>query len=191
MSTTGLVLFSLFWIVFIYTCNSIFQKKFLIPDYKISLLYISTVALIGVFGEVFINSIYNFVFGVPLWEYHLFPIHNSYTSYYSLYIWGLYGFHLYLFHNNRNSTAKNIAIMISIEAIILEVIFNSSFLLLTGQFIFYYLPNDLWHVTSLQAIPFYFLAGLIIVKSLKRFLKDPFFFTIMTFLITVVFVFFT
>lgn len=194
MSDIGLFLFSCFWVFFIYSFNCILQKKLIVPELKTSAIYASTVIFIGVFGEVFIDTLYNFIFGVPLWEYHLLPKHNAYTSYYSLFVWGLYGFHLYLFHghlkNHHIDSTKNLALIISVEAIILEVIFNVSFFILSGKFIFYYIPNDLGHFTSLQAVPFYFLAGVIIDKTLKRFKEDKRFFIIMSCLFTIVFMFF-
>lgn len=194
MSAGGLFLFSCFWVIFIYGFNCILQKRLIVPEKKFALLYISIVIFIGVFGEVFIDTIYNFVFGQPLWEYHLLPKHSAYTSYYSLFIWGLYGFHLYLFHGylkNHNIVSTNkLAAIISLEALLLEVIFNLLFLVLSGKYIFYYIPNDAWHITSLQAIPFYFLAGIIITKTLKRFKEDSRFFIIMCVSFSVVFMFF-
>ncbi len=90
---------------------------------------------VGMYSEISIDTIYNFVIGKPLWEYHLAPIHNSYTSVYSLFIWGLYGFHLSLFHDFLVRKWKaikiiHLAFIMSFEAVFLEIIFNGSFLLL-------------------------------------------------------------
>ena len=38
---------------------------------------------------------------------------------------------------------------------------------------YYYLPSDLWHITSLQALPFYLLAGYITVVALKYANRTP------------------
>jgi hypothetical protein len=188
----NLLYFSLGWVAIIYFFNSAIAKRLKVIDFKIALLYISTVVLSGTFGEVFINSIYNFLFNVPLWEYKLFPIHNAYTSYYSMFIWSMYGFYLYLLHDNlksNNYPVRTLAIIVSIEAIILEFLFNLSHLFIFKDYIFYYLPSDIWHLTSLQAIPFYFLAGFVIIKSIKRFKADPWFFIPMNILLVFTLVF--
>ena len=159
------------------------------------LLYSATVTVIGLFGEVFLSTLYHFIFGKPLWVYYFYPIHHGYTSLYSLFMWGLYGFHLYLLHGhlkNKNiQSDRNLALIISGEAVFLEVIYNFSFLMVFNHFIFYYTPSDLWHLSSLQAVPLYFLAGLVIVKTLRRFSKDPVFFIKMSYLFALVFVFFS
>ena len=147
------------------------------------------------FGEVFSDNLYAAAFGKPLWLYHVPSIHHGYTSYYSVFLWGLYGFYLYLFHDtlhgwNIHSTRK-LALIVSLEAIVLEILYNSSHLLVFGDYIFYYLPSDLWHLTSIQAIPFYFLAGAAIVKTIKRFKADPLFFILMNALLVVVLVLLT
>jgi hypothetical protein len=188
----NLLYFSLGWVAIIYFFNSAIAKRLKVIDFKIALLYISTVVLSGTFGEVFINSIYNFLFNVPLWEYKLFPIHNAYTSYYSMFIWSMYGFYLYLLHDNlksNNYPVRTLAVIVSIEAIILEFLFNLSHLFIFKDYIFYYLPSDIWHLTSLQAIPFYFLAGFVIIKSIKRFKADPWFFIPMNILLVFTLVF--
>ncbi len=191
----SLVLFSISWVGIIYSFNCFLQKKLLIPDVKMMSLYIATVTLIGAFGEVFLSTVYTFIVGHPLWVYHFLPIHHAYTSYYSFFMWGLYGFHLYLLHghlkNNKIFSDKTLALIISCEAVFLEVVYNLSFLVLFNQYIFYYASPDLWHLSSLQAVPLYFLAGLVIVKTLRRFSQDPRFFTIMSYLFVIVFIFFS
>ena len=177
----------------IYLFNSALAKKFKKVDPKIALLYVSSVAIIGVFGEVFVDSFYNLIFKTPLWQYQILPIHNSYTSYYSVVIWGMYGFYLYLLHDHLSGyniqKSRTLALIVSIEAIVLEILFNFSHLAIFKRYIFYYTPGDLWHLTSLLAIPFYFLAGLAIVKSIKRFKADPSFFIVMNALLVLTLVF--
>lgn len=187
-------LFAVSWTLFAYFFNSILSKRFIKVRLVDALVYISAVTLAGVFGEVFIDTIYTFVFSEPLWIYHLWGVHNSYTSYFSIFIWGFYGFHLYLFHTfleaRRISSELILASIISLEALLLEILFNVTFFVFFGFYIFYYLPNDLWHITSLQAIPFYFAAGFVITKTVKRFKRDPIFFAIMSYLLVGTFVFF-
>jgi hypothetical protein len=152
-------------------------------EVKTLLVYMTSVALIGVYGEIFCGSLYYLLFKTPLWEYRVLPIHHAYTSLYSIVIWGMYGFHLYLLHDTLNTKcfiSPNVLILLfSVEAIILEVFLNISSLVIFKEYVFYYFPNDLWHLTSIQALPAYFLAGVVIVKTLKRFKADPKFFIIM------------
>jgi hypothetical protein len=130
-----------------------------------------TMAALGLFGEFVFDTIYKSIFGSPLWVYHLLPIHNGYTSLYSLYLWGTIGFHLYLLHGmleNRKSTSiHSLAAIFCIEAIIMEAFVNITHLLLFDSYIYYYLPADLWHITSLQTLPLYLLAGYITVLAMS------------------------
>lgn len=76
-----------------------------------------------------------------------------------------------------------------IETIIVEVIANLAFLAVTGILLFYYTPSDLFHVTSVQTLPFYYLFALIVLKSIKRFRDDWRYFSLMLLLIMVVVVY--
>ncbi len=177
-----LVLFTGAWVLIVYAFHSLVARQFKRVDPLDAGVYVTTLALFGVFGEVFGNSLYAFLFGSPLWLYHFTPIHGGYTSLYSIVIWGLYGFYLYLMHDNLEKyeyRTRTLAAIIAVEAIVLELLMNTSFMLVFGGYFFYYLPNDLWHLTSLQAMPLYFLAGVAIIKTLRRFKKDPKFFIIM------------
>lgn len=188
----ALVLFTVAWIVAIYLFNSAFARRLKKIEIKIALLYITSIALIGVFGEVFSDSFYSAIFNQPLWLYRVLPIHDGFTSMYSIVLWAMYGFYLYLLHDNlsaHNHSDTTFAAIISIEAIVLEILINVSHLLIFGGYIFYYLPSDLWHLTSIQAIPFYFLAGLVVTKSIKRLKADPVFFSIMNTLLIFVLIF--
>jgi hypothetical protein len=54
---------------------------------------------------------------------------------------------------------------------------------------FYYLPDDLWHLTSIEAIPFYLLLAIVVTGCIKRFRKDPAFFICMNITLAAVLVF--
>ncbi|MDB5238401.1 MAG: hypothetical protein JWM46_671 [Candidatus Kaiserbacteria bacterium] len=190
----SLFYFSLVWLAAIYLFNCALVRKFKVIHIETALLYISSVMLLGVFGEVLIDSLYKAVFKIPLWEYHLLPIHNAFTSYYSLFIWGMYGFHLYLLHhslNGRIRTGWGLAAIVTAEAIVLEVLFNLTSLAVFHQYIFYYLPNDLWHITSVQVMPVYFLAGFLVVRLTRSAKVDPWFFTLTNAVLVFVLVFLT
>ncbi len=195
MQSLPLVYFSAGWVGIIYLFNSAVAGKFKKINVEIALLYVTSVMLIGVFGEVLLDSLYRAAFGAPLWLYHVLPIHDGYTSYYSLVLWGMYGFYLYLLHdglqNRRIRSNSLLAALISIEAIVLELLINSSHLAIFKRYIFYYLPGGLWHLSAFQVIPFYFIAGLFIVKSTDGFKSNPWFFSLTNAILLSVLIFFT
>lgn len=190
MQLISLLLFALLWIFIVYIFNCALTKSFCKIDIKIAILYITTVAFIGVIGETFVGTTYNSLLDLPLWQYQALPIHNGYTSYYAPIIWGIYGFYLYLLHDHlvakRGYSDNKLMIMFSLEAMVIEALVNISFLLVFGYYLYYYNPNDLWHFTSIQTFPFYFIAGFLITRTLKRFKKDPAFFSLMCIAIAMV-----
>lgn len=189
MQFIGLLLFALLWIFVVYIFNCILTKSFCKIDIKIAILYISTVAFIGLIGETFVGSIYNCLFGLPLWQYQALPIHNGHTSYYAPIIWGVYGFYLYLLHDHlvskKGYSDNKLMVMFSVEAMVIEALVNISFLLIFGHYLYFYSPNDLWHFTSIQTFPFYFIAGFLITRTIKRFKQDPVFFSFMCIAISI------
>lgn len=187
--------FSLTWVVVIYSFHSIRAGSFLKLKPARIFHYITTLILLGVFGEVLLDSIYSLFFGQTLWQYHLYPIHNGYTSYYSVFLWGLYGFYLYLSQQGyaKKATTRNyfLVLVIAVEAIILEFILNLSHVWLFGGYIFYYLPNDLWHLTTIQVIPFYFVAALFTLNLLEATKRRPLFCGLVNLVLVSVLIFFT
>lgn len=138
----------------------------------------ATMASLGLFGEVMFDSIYKFLFGRPLWEYQVMPLHEGYTSLYSLVLWGIImGLHLSLLHGTLKekgiTSFHALAAIFCIEAIAIEALVNLSYLAYFPTYIYYYLPSDLWHVTSLQALPLYLLAGCITVTAFRLAHKIP------------------
>ncbi len=196
MQSLPLVYFSAGWVCIIYLFNSAIARKFRQIDVKGALLSITSVMLIGVFGEVLLDTLYRAAFGSPLWLYRVLPIHNGYTSYYSLTLWGLFGFYLYLLHDGLKShriRSNNLllAVLISGEAIALELLINVSHLIIFKSYIFYYMPSGLWHLSAFQVIPFYFIAGLFILKSTDGFKSNPWFFSLTNMILLSVLVLFT
>lgn len=193
MSALSLTLFTLLWFVLLYLLNSLIARSFKKINLKLVTVYFMTVALIGVFGEIALDTVYKFFVGTPLWRYNILPIHQAYTSSYAIVVWGLYGFHLYLLHDSLGkwsiNKTKHLALIFCFEALILESALTISARVLLGEYMYYYFPSDLWHVTSVQNIPFYFICGLIILKTIKRFKKDPIFFSAMSAVLLAVVVF--
>lgn len=178
MSALELTIFVLIWVVVIYTFNSLLARKPLRINPKTAFVYITTMAALGVGGEVILDTTYNTIFGRPLWEYHILPIHNAYTSVYSLFLWGTVGFHVYLFHSvlykKGIRSLPKLAGIFCIEAIILEALANLSFLAAFGGYIYYYNPPDLWHITSVQVFPLYLFVGFITVAVFRLANRAPF-----------------
>lgn len=190
-----LALFALVWIAVVYGFSSLAARRFKRVNLRIALLYASTLSMLGVFGEVLIDNVYKYFFGHPFWLYTVLPVHNGYTSKYAFYLWGIYGFAMYLLHDHtrgRNiKLTKLLPLMFMASAIVFEASVNLTFHVFFGKYIFYYFPNDLWHLTSVQVLPFYLVGGIVLNESLKRAKSDPVFFTVGAFALASVFVFLT
>lgn len=185
------ILFAFGWTLIIYALNCAIAKGWKRIEPKQALVYFSTVAAVGLYGEIFLDYTYNAIVGHPLWYYNLLPIFGGYTSSYAIVTWGMYGFHLYLLHDSLATRwsitrTRHLALIFSLEALILEALLTLSAKVVFGKYLYYYLPGDLWHVSSLQNIPFYFICGVVILKTLRRFRKDPLFFTVMNSFLLVV-----
>jgi hypothetical protein len=194
MNPYSLILFAIVWFVILYLFNSLLAGGWKKIVLKQAALYFSTVAMIGIYGEIFLDTAYKFFVGHPLWHYNMLPIHNAYTSTYAAIIWGAYGFHLYLLHGTLGSKwsisrTKHLAFIFCIEALIIEALATISARIFLGKYLYYYIPGDLWHVSSFQNIPFYFICGVLIIKTLKRFKVDPVFFSAMSTAMVLVIVF--
>jgi hypothetical protein len=194
MSVAQLILFFLLCLSIVYFGNSLFAKKFIKIEPKTAAVYISAMMMIGIFGEIFVNKSYDVLFGHPLWTYQIMPIHGGLSSKYAVWLWGIYGLHIYLLHgalDGRRFNEKHyMKYVFWLEGVAVEFITNSLFLLCFHRYLFYYPASDLWHITSMQGFPCYFAAGYIITRSLAHFKKDPRFFIPMTLLLTAVVVFF-
>lgn len=192
----SLVLFALLWLTVVYGVNVAIARKLIAINWRTALLYFLAVGMIGVFGEIFLDTIYNFFAGHPLWRYNILPIHGGYTSAYAPIIWGVYGFHIYLFHDTLRAKwsvtrTRHLALILSIEALILESALTLSAIPLLGNLMYYYYPADLWHVTSIQNMPFYFIFGAFVSKAMQRFRASPGFFAFLAIWLMVVIIFMT
>lgn len=186
-------LFALAWLVAIYLINSLLSRKLISLNLKLVFLYCSTVALLGVSAEILIGNIYQILFDKPLWNYTVYPVHDSYTSKFAPILWAIYGFQIYLLSEFLSKIKVNSKVMITaifcIEAIIIEALVNLSFLVVFGKFVYYYFPSDLWHLTSIQTLPLYLAAGYVIPATIEKFKRDPIFFTLMSGAFTIILVF--
>jgi len=192
-TTTRLIFFSVFLLATIYLVNVIIARKFKRIEPTPALLYVSTVAMIGVFGEIFADTIYEYVFGIPLWRYNVLPVHHGYTSEYAIVLWGLYGLHLYLLHGSLENVSfvrkRHLALMFAFEALILEAVVELASKVFFGEYVYYYYPDDLWHISTVQNLPLYLLCGCLIVVVIDRFKFSPRFFIILCSWLTAIMVF--
>jgi hypothetical protein len=196
MSPLSLTLFAVGCAVVVYGINCAIAKRIKPIEIKVALVYFFTVALIGLFGEIFLDTAYKFFVGHPLWYYNILPIQGGYTSSYAIVTWGLYGFHLYLLHDSLATRwaitkTRHLALIFALEALLLEAILTLSAKAVFGRYLYYYLPGDLWHVSSFQNMPFYFICGVVVLKTLQRARRDPKFFTAMSAFLIAVLVFMT
>lgn len=191
-SALSLTTFAMAWAVGIYVVNCLIARRVIRVDIKEAALHIAAMAMLGVIGEVAIGSFYKLLFHSMLWHYTVLPVHGGYTSEYALFLWGIYGFHLYLLHGTLRNKLKSLnamALLFCFEAIIIELLVNLTFVLSFGQFIFYYNPTDLWHFTSIQTLPFYLAAGYIVLITFREFELDKKFFIPMSMAIACVIAF--
>lgn len=178
----------------VYLLDSLYARRWLNVDASL-INYVSAAVLIGVFGEVFVETIYNAIVGEPLWYYQFLPTHNTYTSYFSVVLWAMYGLHIYwvditLKEKYGKLKKWKLASIFAVESLLLETFANLVWLAVFGYLIYFYTPNDLWHVTTLQNIPCYFAASWAMISTVKRFKRSPYFFAVMSALIVFVFLWF-
>jgi hypothetical protein len=160
-------------VVVLYILNCLYAAQVKRINLKVATYYVTVMAMLGVLGEFIIDGFYKLIIGSPLWVYRVLPIHGGYTSVFSIFIWGAMGFQIYLVHDTLSNKTMlplyKLAILFAIEAVILEVLFDLMSLVLFGRYVYYYLPSNLWHITSLQVMPLYLLSGYFYLYVLTRF----------------------
>jgi len=191
---TNLIIFFLYLAAVIYLAGFALVNSLTEIRIKEVYMYSGTLALIGCISEVAINSFCKAAFGAPLWIYRVTPIHQGDTSIFAFFQWSLYGYHLYFVHKkiySLNIKHKDylFILLLSIEALLLEIFVNVSSKFFLNTFIFYYIPGDMGHLTTVFVLPVYVLGGAILIEIFKRFLRDPVFFGNLSFSIAFIFVF--
>jgi len=191
---TNLIIFFLYLVAVIYFAGFALINSSTQIRIKEVYMYSGTLALIGCISEVAINSFCRTAFDSPLWIYQVTPVHHGDTSIFAFFQWSLYGYHLYFVQNkiqslNLKHEAYIFAAVISVEALLLEIFVNISSKFFLNTFIFYYLPGDMGHLTTVYVFPVYLLGGAILIEIFKRFLQDPVFFGNLSFSIAFIFVF--
>lgn len=98
-------------------------------------------------------------------------------------VWTSYGVHLYFLNQMLNSwfvaDVRHIyykAIIIGVEAPLLwEVLGNGYFFLVLNEYYAYYLPGDVFHLTSFRVVPIYIVCiylGLIAYERLQIYARN-------------------
>jgi len=191
---TSLTIFFFYLVAVIYLAGLALTDNSTQIKNKEVYMYSGTLALIGCISEVAINSFCRTAFHSPLWIYQVTPIHHGDTSIFAFFQWSLYGYHLYFVQKKIQSLkvkheAYIFTFVISVEALLLEIFVNISSNFFLNTFIFYYIPEDMGHLTTVFVFPVYVLGGAILVETFKRFSQDPIFFGTLSFSIAFIFVF--
>ncbi len=191
---TNLTFFFLYLVTVVYFAGFALTNSSTQVRAKEVYMYSGTLALIGCISEVAINSFCRAAFDTSLWVYQVTPIHHGDTSIFAFFQWSLYGYHLYFVHQKIQSLDVKykeyiFTVFLAVEALLLEILVNVSSNFFLNTFIFYYLPGDMGHLTTIFVFPFYLLGGAILIGIFSRFLKDPMFFGTLSFSVAFIFVF--
>lgn len=158
------------------------QRKRLMSHPGRVLLAGAFLAVFGPMGEIAVGNFYQHLFGFPLWQYHVFPVHDAYTSLIAPFIWAVAGTELYFIQPYlerfiRNRWLRHAAM--AVEILLLEVLINAGADIFLGGRFFYYTPGELLHYSSFQTLPFYFLASVVIVRANKSMQSRPIFYSLL------------
>ena len=170
---------ALFGVVVFYLAASLLLRAWVRIDLYQLALAMTVAFLVAIVCEVYLGKAYFLVMGEPLWQYRVWPIHEGYTSVLNFIIWPVYGYYLYFLHQVLQ--AKRVALRPSwlhglasgFDGPLLEILANGFFLLFYGTFYFYYLPDDMKHLTSIQVIPLYMIMGVILALVLDHMRTRP------------------
>jgi len=130
--------------------------------------------------EVGFGNLHYYLFDEYLWQYQVLPVHDGLTSLLNFAIWPLYGLHFYLYDILEKDWQlspfwKNTSyfLKLAISGPLLEFILNLVCQLAFNRYYFYYFPDDLFHYTSVQVIPYYFVASYAFALAIKHINKFP------------------
>lgn len=150
------------------------SKKTLRFDAYEVLLYTGATYMGFVLLEASFGYIHEQLFGWRIWEYRMHPNHHDYGSYLGALMWPLYGIHVYWFKQVLAARAPSwvnqplvMGSFTAIEGPLFEFVGNGIIVLIFGQYLFYYFPPDLFHLTTLWVMPHYALAGVIFAFIMK------------------------
>lgn len=144
------------------------------------LLYTGATYMGFVLLEASFGLIHEMIFGNRLWEYRMLPNHHDYGSYLGMLMWPLYGVHVYWFKQVMDVRAKKFyaspytkGLFTAVEGPLFELVGNGIILLAFGQYLFYYFPPELNHLTTFWVMPHYGAAGVIFGFFINAVTKAP------------------
>ncbi|MGM0562853.1 MAG: hypothetical protein ACQES2_00850 [Pseudomonadota bacterium] len=153
-------------------------KRIKVEPYPVA-LYMSVTYLAMVILEAAIGFSHTEIFGWRLWEYRMNPNHHGYGTYLGAVMWPFYGLHIYWFKQVMDSRWPNkrhpliIGLFTSIEGPAFEFFGNGIILILYSQYLFYYFPPELNHLTTVHVMPHYFVAGVCLGYLVNAIEKAP------------------
>jgi hypothetical protein len=181
ITNLNVVVFALCFLTIFYVLACAVKRGLIKIEIRKVLVYITIFSLLGVVGEIFVNTLYANVTGVPLWEYRLLPVDNGSVSYFFIFVWGSLGFYKYIsevvFPKIASLSPSEQGLLVGAEAVFIELLYNGAYFLLFSNYIFYYFPDNLGplsHLSCLQVIPFYFIFGFVVNKLLLQNTIVPF-----------------
>jgi hypothetical protein len=96
----------------------------------------------------------------------------------------MFGFFLYQIHHKYERWSPRqlmrLSITFALEALAIEAGADLISRPILGDYIFYYYPNGLWHISAFQNAPFYFLCGALIIYTIHWFKANPHFFIVIS-----------
>ncbi len=170
---------ALFGVVVFYLAASLLLRSWVRIDVYQLALAMTVAFLVAIVCEVGLGKLYYLAVGEPLWQYRVWPIHDGYTSVLNFIIWPVYGYYLYFLHQVLQ--ARRVVfrpywlngLASGFDGPLLEILANGFFILFYGTFYFYYLPDDMKHLTSVQVIPLYMIMGVILSLVLQHVRERP------------------
>lgn len=173
--------FFLFFTPLLYLVPCALAGRWLRPNAKTLALYIGVGYAMGCTLEMTIAPLWQWVFGRPLYVYHLAPIHAGHTSATGVVMWAMYGFFVGMMHQSiaespRLGFMRGIwpkAALLAVDAMILEVAANIFSLWGYHSWLFRYHAPDLAHFTTAEVFPMYLVGGALGVWFLHHFETHP------------------
>lgn len=160
-------------IPFLYGLHSLLAgRRLRLEPYRV-VLYMSGAFLVMAIMEAALGHLHTELLGWRLWEYRILPNHRAYGSDLGPITWPWYGFHVYLLEQVLHARRLQVGAphwrggMTGVDGPLLEILGNGLFLLFFGQYVFYYFPGELGHLTSVLVIPHYALAGMVLFFVLR------------------------
>ena len=153
------------------------QLKFNPYDF---LLYTGATYMGFVLLEASFGLLHQIIFDQRLWEYRMLPNHHGYGSYLGILMWPLYGIHIYWFKQviqirwpKNRGNPWIMGLFTAVEGPLFELVGNGIILLAFGQYLFYYFPSELHHLTTVWVMPHYAIAGVIFGYFINAVNKAP------------------